>query len=111
MYLMAVDRTNQAVSSLYRTFHPVILRTLDTVAKAAHRAAIHVSVCGQAAADPRFLPFLVGIGVDAVSVAPGSLRRTRDIIDRLSPALCRGFADRLLSGESLAAVLSEVGDG
>ncbi len=110
MYLMAVDRTNQAVSSLYRTFHPVILRTLDTVAKAAHSASIHVSVCGQAAADPHFLPFLVGIGIDAVSVAPGSLRRTRDIIARLSPALCRGFADRLLSGESLAAVLSEVGD-
>lgn len=110
MYLMAVDRTNQAVSSLYRTFHPVVLRTLNTVVQAAHGASIHVSVCGQAAAGPRFLPFLVGIGVDAVSVASGSLRRTRAIIERLSPALCRGFAARLLSGESLAGVLAEVGE-
>ena len=51
-YCLAVDRTDDRVSSLYEPLHPAILRTLRLVARAGRRGRIPVAVCGEMAADP-----------------------------------------------------------
>ncbi len=69
-YLLAVDRDNPWVSGLYDPHHPAVVRALKQVADAAVRAEKSCSVCGEIASDPAVSLLLLGLGYDAVSVAP-----------------------------------------
>lgn len=67
-YLLAVDRTNDEVASLYSAYHPAVLRALNRVVQSALKAGKSVSLCGNMATDPKMLPFLLGIGLDCFSM-------------------------------------------
>ncbi len=82
-YTMAVDRGNERVANLYRPAHPVILRLIRDVARAADSAGITVSVCGEMASDPLFIPLLAGLGIQELSMSPVSLGMARRVIRRL----------------------------
>ena len=73
MYLLAVDRTNENLSHLYRSHHPTVLRTLARIVEDAADFNSDISVCGDAAADPTLTPFFVGIGIRKLSVSPGNV--------------------------------------
>jgi len=75
-YMLAVDRTNAMVARLYLSYHPAILRTIELVVAAAKNSGTDVSICGDIARDPKMIPFLLGIGLTKLSVAP---RRIPDI--------------------------------
>ena len=77
-------------------YHPAVVRLVSRVVTAAHAAGIPVDVCGEAAGDPEFLPLLVGLGVDEISVSPARLAQTRRLIRSLSSQAAR---------EALAAAL------
>jgi phosphotransferase system enzyme I (PtsP) len=97
MYLLAVDRTNERLSDLYRDYHPAVLRTLKRIADGVGGGLEHLSVCGDSAANPMMLPFYLGIGIRRFSVAPPRIPELRR---RLS-ALTLADAERI-SGEMLA---------
>jgi phosphotransferase system enzyme I (PtsI) len=82
-YVMAVDRMNPALSSLYRTDHPAVLRAIGMVCEAAKKANISVAVCGEAAARPEMIPLLLGLGVNELSMSPSSILRAKRIITEL----------------------------
>ena len=67
-YVMAVDRTNSELADLASALQPAVLRLIDGVVRAARVRGRHVAVCGEAAADPAVIPFLVGLGVTELSV-------------------------------------------
>lgn len=69
-YTLAVDRGNSSISELYQPFHPAVLRLLATIVEAGHSAGIWVGLCGEMGANPLAVPFLVGLGIDELSVAP-----------------------------------------
>jgi phosphotransferase system enzyme I (PtsP) len=69
-YILAVDRTNKNVSDLYLSHHPAVLRALNRVVTAAQVAGKPLSLCGEMAADVKMLPFLIGIGIDQLSIEP-----------------------------------------
>ncbi len=91
-YTMAVDRGNEKVAILYRPAHPVILMLIDRIVKAANAAGIWVSVCGEMASDPRFIPLLVGLGVQELSMSTGSLGVARRVIRSLRMYEAERFA-------------------
>lgn len=68
-YSLAVDRTNHEMSRFYTPTHPSIIRLIRLIVEAANRNGIPVTVCGEVAADPRFTPLLLGLGVHELSVA------------------------------------------
>ncbi len=72
-YLLAVDRDNTWVSSLYDPQHPAVLAALKHVADVANRAGKPCSVCGEVAGDPATAVLLLGMGYDSVSLAPNFL--------------------------------------
>jgi phosphotransferase system enzyme I (PtsI) len=72
-YLLAVDRVDPRVSSLYEPLHPAVLRTIDGVARAAAAQGIPVSVCGEMAADPMHALLLLGLGVRELSMSPAAI--------------------------------------
>lgn len=51
-YLLAVDRNNTRVASLYDSLHPAMLRVLQQVVQECDRLNLPISVCGEMAGDP-----------------------------------------------------------
>jgi phosphoenolpyruvate-protein phosphotransferase (PTS system enzyme I) len=85
-YSLAIDRTNEHLSHLYEPLHPAILRSLKMVVDAAHAAGIDACICGEMAGDPFFLPILLGLGFDELSMSPPSILRVKQILRRCSLA-------------------------
>jgi phosphotransferase system enzyme I (PtsI) len=81
---MAVDRVNEKVANLYEPTHPAILRLIRGCVEAAHNNDIWVGVCGEIAGEPLYVPLLVGMGVDELSVAAASIPRVKEVIRRLN---------------------------
>lgn len=76
-YTLAADRGNPNVANLYSYFNPAALRLIQTVIRNAHDCGIEVGMCGEAAADTRLLPILMGMGLDEFSVSAGSILELR----------------------------------
>jgi len=96
-YTLAADRTNPDLADLATPFQPAILRLIDMVVRAAAPRGRHVAVCGEAAADPLLGPLLIGLGVDELSVAPGSIATVRARVAELDRERCRELASRALA--------------
>jgi phosphotransferase system enzyme I (PtsI) len=79
-YVLAVDRINEHVTHLYDPYHPAVVRLLDHVVRTAHGKGKWVGVCGEMTSDPRAVPLLVGLGVDAMSVSPRMFLRVKQAI-------------------------------
>ena len=62
-YTLAVDRCDHTFSHLYQPTHPCILRLIRHVVVEANRHNIPVSICGEIAANPKFTPLLLGLGI------------------------------------------------
>lgn len=103
-YTMAADRINPALADMASALQPAVLRLIDSVVRAARVGGRHVAVCGEAAADPSVVPFLVGLGVEELSVSPASVAAVRASVARLDLDACKELAQRAL----LARTLSEV---
>ena len=66
-YLLAVDRINNEISYLYDPHHPAVIRALQHIISVSKDKKVEVTICGEIAGDPHFLPLLIGLGVDALS--------------------------------------------
>lgn len=83
-YLLAVDRNNPRVASLYDPFHPAVLRTLVQIVEEAHAVGLDVSICGEMASDPLAVILLIAMGYDTLSVNASSLPKIKWVIRSLS---------------------------
>ncbi|HEY5512032.1 MAG TPA: phosphoenolpyruvate--protein phosphotransferase [Geomonas sp.] len=81
-YTLAIDRTNEHLSSLYEPLHPAVLRSLKLVVDAAHKAGIEACICGEMAGEPEYLPVLLGLGFDELSMNAVSIPRVKKILRR-----------------------------
>jgi phosphotransferase system enzyme I (PtsI) len=79
-YVTAAGRDMEAVASLADPAHPAVLRLIAQVAAHGARIGRKVSLCGDAAADPRLLPLLLAQGLRSLSVAPPFLAATKAAI-------------------------------
>jgi len=82
-YTLAVDRTNEFVSSIYDSFHPTVLSLIKLTADAAIKYNLPVSVCGELAGHAAATSLLIGMGINELSVSPPILlelkKRVREI--------------------------------
>lgn len=96
-YTLAVDRTNSALHHLYTPAHPSILRLVRYVVGASNSQGIPVSICGEIAADPRYTPILLGLGVSELSVSPRCLPIIKNAIRNTSIIMANRAAEYALS--------------
>ena len=76
-YLLAADRNNDALGELYSPLHPAVLRLLAMVARTARERGKPVAVCGEIAGDAAFVPLLLALGMEELSMHPGTLLEVR----------------------------------
>ena len=96
-YALAVDRDNPSMSYLYTPAHPSIIRMIKMVIDEGIKAGKAVSICGEIAADPRFPPLLLGLGVHELSVSAPALPRVKNVIRHLSIIEAQELAEVVLA--------------
>ena len=95
-YTLAVDRTDERVSGLYQPLHPAVIRLLRLVRRAASRAGIAASVCGEMASDPALIGLLVGLGFREFSMTPSAIPVVRRIVQDIQVGEVRRMAGSAL---------------
>lgn len=95
-YTVAIDRGNDQVADLFNPVNPAVLRLMEFSIQAALRAGIPVSICGEMAADPKYTPLLLGLGIREMSLGFASLPRIKQRIRSLSLAKANEFASYVL---------------
>ncbi len=103
-YTLAADRTNHALAELATPLQPAVLRLVRFVTDAARPYGRPVAVCGEAAADPLAAALFVGLGVDELSVAPGSLAGLRASLAGIDVEACREAASRATAATNVEEV-------
>ncbi len=103
-YLLAVDRTNEKVSYLYLPHHPAVLRAMNRIVSAAHSNETPVSVCGDMAHDPHYIPFLLGIGVTSFSVDPVFIPAVQTSVQSTSLKEAQSVAGNLLRASEISVI-------
>ncbi|MCY7374950.1 MAG: phosphoenolpyruvate--protein phosphotransferase [Pyrinomonadaceae bacterium] len=94
-YLLAVDRDNEAVAEWFRTLHPAVLRSLKMVLQAAERRKIPAVVCGEMAGSPVYVPILLGLGANELSMNVHSMPRVRQIVSKIALEETRELVKKL----------------
>ena len=69
-YYLAVDRSNELVSYLFKPLHPSVIRLIKFIIDAARKEEKEVTVCGEMAADPLSAIILLGLGLRKFSMNP-----------------------------------------
>jgi phosphotransferase system enzyme I (PtsI) len=77
-YYLAVDRSNEFVSYLYKPFHPSVLRVIKYIIETAQKEGKEVTVCGEMAADPLAAIVLLGFGLKRFSMNPIFIPRIKN---------------------------------
>ena len=96
-YTIAVDRGNDKTNYLYNPLHLGVLRLMKLIVDNAHDAGIEVGLCGQMASEKLYLPILVGLGLDELSMSPASLPEIRRYLSSLSYGDCSSLVNEVLS--------------
>ncbi len=68
-YTLAADRTDEDVADIYTADHPSIKKLIRMTVKAAKKAGIPVSVCGELAASPQWTEAFLRMDLDALSMS------------------------------------------
>ena len=96
-YLLAVDRVNNQIAYLYEPHHPAVVRSLQHVSRVAQNSGRPITVCGEIAGDPHFLPLLLGLGLNNLSCAPPLLKELKFFARRFTQSECEALVDEVLS--------------
>jgi phosphotransferase system enzyme I (PtsI) len=72
-YVMAAARDLDTVAALGDAGDPAVLKLIGMTAAYGREAGREVSICGDAAADPRLVPLLLQSGIRVLSVAPSAV--------------------------------------
>ncbi|CNH79082.1 fused phosphoenolpyruvate-protein phosphotransferase PtsP/GAF domain [Yersinia kristensenii] len=98
-YLLAVDRNNTRVASLYDSLHPAMLQVLSHILTQATQSGLQVSLCGEMAGDPMGALLLVGLGYRNLSMNGRSVARIKYLLRNIDLVDAQALAERVLSAQ------------
>lgn len=99
--VLGVDRDSEVVAFEFDERDPGVLEMLRQAVEGAQRNGRPVGICGEAPATwPEIATFLVGLGVDSISVNPDSLPRTLRTVAE-AETVDHGGARRHLAGRPI----------
>jgi phosphotransferase system enzyme I (PtsI) len=99
-YTLAADRSNERIAYLYENFPPAVIRLIKQIVDAGHRRGVWVGMCGEMAGDPKAILFLIGLGLDELSVSPVAIPKIKQIIRSINYSEATQIAQRVLQMET-----------
>ncbi|PIZ14502.1 phosphoenolpyruvate--protein phosphotransferase [Candidatus Desantisbacteria bacterium CG_4_10_14_0_8_um_filter_48_22] len=105
-YALGIDRVNEKIAYLYEPLHPAVLRLVQRVIAGGHNAGIKVSMCGEMAGDPFFVPLLVGMGLDEFSMGPFSIPAVKQVINNTKLSEAKIIAEKAMNFSTAGEVES-----
>jgi phosphotransferase system enzyme I (PtsI) len=96
-YSLAVDRSNGASFDPRLSYHPGLLRLLRFIVEESCNVNIPVCLCGEMASDPLLIPFLVGLGIKELSIAPRLSSMVKHVLQSFSSQEAKHIANTVLS--------------
>jgi len=103
-YMLAVDRTNDRVASMYMPHHPSVLRALKKIVDAGLKYGKDVSICGDMANDPKYFSLLLGLGIRSFSMDARYLPRMHERLRKLSIRECEKLTQEVLSQSQISRI-------
>ena len=79
-YTLAIDRQNPSLDPFYDSHHPAVLKMIEQTVTAAHKHECWVGICGELGADTSLTETFLKMGIDELSVNPGSILNVRKTI-------------------------------
>lgn len=102
-YALALDRQNDQLSEFYDAHHPAVLRMIALTVQNAHKENIRCGICGELGADPQLSRFFLSVGVDELSMSPGSILPIRKIIRETNMTQERGRIQEMAGFDNFPA--------
>ncbi|GAA1996806.1 phosphoenolpyruvate--protein phosphotransferase [Catenulispora subtropica] len=102
-YTMAADRQDGRLSDLLDPWQPALLDLIGHCADAGRTVGRPVGVCGEAAADPRLAPVLVGLGISSLSMAATAVPAVHAALAERTLDQCARAAARVLDADDPSA--------
>jgi phosphoenolpyruvate-protein phosphotransferase (PTS system enzyme I) len=99
-YTLGIDRENSMVAHLFNPLHPGIIRMLNNVSIAAKKKGIKIFICSEMASEPRYLPILLGMGIDGFSMNSKTIPIIKDVIRKLNLNDTKKFLTKFLTLKS-----------
>ncbi|MCY7294272.1 phosphoenolpyruvate--protein phosphotransferase [Alteromonas sp. a30] len=117
-YLLAVDRNNPRVSSIYNNLHPAVLAVLKQIIDQANAVDTPVTLCGELGADPAAIILLLAMGYRKLSVNGHNLAKVKWVVSQIDIVEAQRILDDVLKqpdsleiGEILNLELENMGLG
>lgn len=109
-YVLAADRTNQKVASIYNYLDPSVLTLIALTIRNAKKAGIPCSLCGEMAGDPLAISLLLGFGLEKFSMNPGKIPLVRKLFSLTDSKRAETVANQALNQESSKDVIAQVNE-
>lgn len=110
-YTLACDRMNATLADPHRPFHPALIRSVAHIVTTARMYQRWVGVCGEMASNPHTATFLVGLGINELSMEPNALNAVKEAICRVTSTATREAVQQVLqatSAQEVEALLSNL---
>ncbi len=95
-YSLAIDRDNRQVSHLFQTLHPAVIRMIKHVIEVGKAKGVEVVMCGEMAGAPAYMPVLLGLGLERLSMNTPAIPIIKNVIRLLKADDARHFMDDVL---------------
>jgi len=107
-YLFACDRGDARMTGRFDSLSPPMLRVLRDLVRAADKAKIPLSVCGEMAGKPLEAMALLGLGVRNLSMAPSAIGAVKTMLRSLDLAGFSAYLEEAMEGHphSLRPILN-----
>ena len=105
-YTIAVNRLDRRTAALYEPAHPGVLRLMKQAIDLAAASKIRLAVCGEMAGNPLLAPLLIGMGIEELSVAPGSVLLIKHIIRSIHRSDAAALAETALNATTADEVMA-----
>ena len=96
-YLLAVDRNNSRVASIYSSYHPAVLKALQMIAQESQKYSIPLSLCGELASEPAGALLLLAMGYDKLSMNPHNISRIKWVIRHVELKIAKAILAKVLT--------------
>lgn len=103
-YFFAVDRNNANVSKSILHESPISLKMLKNLIETSKELHKPLNICGEIASDIHFLPLLVGMGFEHISIDFHSIPSVQEILVSLDLAACKKLLQVCLEAEKASEV-------